>query len=135
MAEKKNKPNDFVGKGIYIFENNLNSDLMLPKLSLDNKRFVGPHKLFKGDSSFLKMVRTNELKLIEIIDTGEPKIMSENKLILDQPDMVKASGKVEHIQASKPNVQLNDSVDNAQEKNPDVLLNEDPAGSIQIIID
>lgn len=123
------------GKGVYIFENNSNSDLLLPKLSLDGKKIIGPHKAFRGNDFFLKMVKTNELKLIQVIDTGDNKVMNENKLILDQPDMVKSTGKVEHVQASKPNVQLNDSNNTSSENKENVLLTEDPSGSIEIIID
>jgi len=107
----------------------------LPKLSLDGKKIIGPHKVFRGTDFFLKMVKQNELKLIQVIDTGENKVMNENKLILDQPDMVKSTGKVEHVQVSKPNVQLNDSNNNKSENQESVLLTEDPSGSIEIIID
>ena len=132
----KNKKNDFSGKGVYIYENNTNADLMLPKLNMDNKKFVGPHKIFKGDSYFLRLVRTNELKLIQVIDNGEEKPMNENKLILDQPDIVKSAGKIEHVQTSS-NVPMNDSknnlIDDPDEKK-DILLNENPSGSIEIVI-
>lgn len=133
----KNKKNDFSGKGVYIYENNTNADLMLPKLNMDNKKFVGPHKIFKGDSYFLRLVKTNELKLIQVIDNGEEKPMNENKLILDQPDIVKSAGKIEHIQKLNSNVAINDSssnlIDNPEEKQ-DILLNENPSGSIEIVI-
>lgn len=132
----KNKKNDFSGKGVYIYENNTNADLMLPKLNMDNKKFVGPHKIFKGDNYFLRLVKTNELKLIQVIDNGEEKPMNENKLILDQPDIVKSAGKIEHVQTSS-NVPMNDSnnnlIDDPDEKK-DILLNENPSGSIEIVI-
>jgi len=131
-----NNKDGLSGKGIYIFENNLKSDFMLPKYSLDGKKIIGPHKNFRGDSYFLSLVRTGELKLIKCIDNGEAQIMNENKLILDQPDIVKSSGKVEHVEVSKPNVPLNDSNTNQPKETQDkVLLTEDPVGSIEVIID
>jgi hypothetical protein len=72
MAENKQKREDaFGGTGIYIFENKTNSDFLLPKLTLDNKRFVGPNQTFRGDSFFFKLVKENMLKLVKVIDNGE----------------------------------------------------------------
>ena len=126
---------ELTGKGIYIYENITNSDFLLPKLTLDNKKSVGPKQKFMGDSYFLNFVRTRMLKLVKVINNGEDQNMNENKLILDQPDMVKAGGKVEHVQVGDKNVQLNDNIDNAEKKQEQVLLTEDPVGSIQIVID
>ena len=133
MSEKKS--NELAGKGVYIFENITNSDFLLPKPNLDNKKFVAPKQKFRGDSYFLNLVKTRMLRLVKVVDNGEDKIMNENKLILDQPDIVKNSGKVEHVQVNNPNVQLNDNVDNVEKKQENVLLTEDPIGSIQIVID
>ncbi len=131
-----NKINGLHGKGVYIYENKLNSDLMLPKHTLDGQKMIRPKQSFRGDSYFLEMVRIGQLKLLKCIDNGEAKIMNENKLILDQPDIVKSCGKVEHVQASKPNIPLNDSNQNNKESTQEkVLLTEDPAGSIEVIID
>ena len=133
MSEKKS--NELAGKGVYIFENITNSDFLLPKPTLDNKKFVAPKQKFMGDSYFLNLVKSRMLRLVKVVNNGEDQVMNENKLILDQPDIVKNSGKVEHVQVNNPNVPLNDNVDNLNKKQEDVLLTEDPVGSIQIVID
>jgi len=127
--------NESSGKGMYLYENNTNSDLLLPRLTLENQKLIRPKQRFKGDSFFLELVRNKMLKLVKVIDNGEDKIMNENKLLLDQPDIVKPAGKVEHIQDNNPNVSLNDNIDNSQKNKEKVLLTEDPVGSIQIVID
>jgi len=127
--------NESSGKGMYLYENNTNSDLLLPRLTLENQKLIRPKQRFKGDSFFLELVRNKMLKLVKVIDNGEDKIMNENKLILDQPDIVKPAGKVEHVQAKNPSISLNDNVDNSQQNQEKVLLTEDPVGSIQIVID
>ena len=127
--------NELSAKGIYLYENNTNSDLLLPRLTLENQKLIRPKQRFKGDSFLLELVRNKMLKLVKVIDNGEDKIMNENKLILDQPDIVKPAGKVEHVQAKNPSISLNDNVDNSQQNQEKVLLTEDPVGSIQIVID
>jgi hypothetical protein len=50
--------------------------------------------------------------------------MSEEKLILDQPDTVTDEGKVEHV-VSKKKKKLNETKSTGEQQ-PDVLLNEGP---------
>ena len=58
--------------------------------------------------------------------------MTEQKLILDQPDTVTAKGTIEHVVDNNvPSQRINDSVDN--NKKPDVLLNESPIDGLEII--
>ena len=60
--------------------------------------------------------------------------MNEQKLILDQPDLVTNQGKVEHVVAPNPKLQpINDAVNPNGSKAQDVLLTEDPVEGLTII--
>lgn len=136
------------GSGLYIYENNTDADLTLPKPTASGVRVVGPRRRFQGDSYFLKLVGSpmNLLRLVEEItpkkttaeiaeeianQKKENANMSQQKLILDQPDTVTAKGKVEHVVNTDTPVQpLNDS---ANQKNADVLLTENPLDGVAII--
>ena len=69
---------------------------------------------------------------------------TESKLLLDQPDTITTTGKVEHVVESQEDTQLNDSTDNKDEHegncscetcSDQMLLNEDPMDGVDIIID
>lgn len=144
------KENMYKGHGIYVFENKTNADLMLPKASLGNQKIIPPNGKFRGDSFFISMVKNNSLKLIEVIQSEEEALkikneninkagdnIMENKLILDQPPTITTKGTVEHIQvnnacSSNKNENLNLT---EEEKNKEILLVEDPVGTIEIIND
>jgi hypothetical protein len=74
------------------------------------------------------MVRSGFLRLIEELQSPESEkaaIMSEQKLILDQPDTVTSSGKVEHVvDNAQPVQKINES---DKQPTPDVLINEAPS--------
>jgi hypothetical protein len=126
--------NAMEGTGLYVYENNSDGDLKLPKPTNSGLKMIGPRGRFQGDSYYLKWVGNpmNMLKLIEQIIPQE-KIMNEQKLILDQPDTVTNLGKVEHVVAKTPVLQpINDSV-NSNGQTPDVLLTEDPVEGLTII--
>lgn len=137
--------NSLSGSGIYVYENNSNADLSLPKLTASGIRVVGPHKRFQGDSYFMSWVGPpmNLLKLVEVIVPQSPqkftneeseKTEMEKKLILDQPDIVTQNGKVEYVVSDDPAMkQLNDNVDTTK-KVPEVLLTEDPLDGVEIIL-
>lgn len=123
---------------IYIYENRSGADLVLPKKSLDGKTEVRNKERFKGDESFFELVRSpyNFLILVEDITLKNDEIkleetkMHTEQLILDQPDIVTTSGKVEtKIVVEKP---LNDSNEN---KDVEVLLTETPIDGLEIIQD
>lgn len=149
IANKYKKENMYKGYGIYVFENNTKADLMLPKPTLSNQKIVPPQGRFRGDSFFLSMVKNNSLKLVEVIQSEDEALKNsnknidsvgdnmENKLILDQPAMVTTKGTVEHVQIGKNcNLKQNENLNvNEEEVNKDVLLVEDPVGSIEIIND
>lgn len=121
------------GEGLYVFRNR-SGELNLPKPAKDGRNKIGPHKEFEGDSYFLEMVRKNELILVKTLITPEQERenMSEQKLILDQPDKVTNEGTVEHV-ISNPAKQLQEQQP-AQEEVKDVLLSEDPVDGVEIIL-
>lgn len=134
--------NSLSGSGVYVYENNSDADLSLPKPTASGVRIVGPRKRFQGDSYFMSWVGPpmNLLKLVEVVVPQSPQKFAneetemENKLILDQPDTVTQSGKVEYVVAGDPAVkQLNDNVDPTK-KVPEVLLTEDPLDGVEIIL-
>jgi len=128
------------GTGRYLYENNTDSDLSLPKPTQSGTKFIGPRKRFEGDSYYMKWVGhpMNLLRLIEkMVDVKEEKetIMQEKKLILDQPDTVTNQGKVEHVVDDQtPRQKLHDSTEAEGSKKPDVLLNESPVDGVEIIL-
>lgn len=138
--------NSMSGSGVYIYENNSDADLSLPKPTESGVRVVGPRKRFQGDSYFMSWVGSpmNLLKLVEVVvpqltreqilNQKEEAEMAENKLILDQPDTITHGGKVEYVLAEDPTVRhLHDNVDPAK-KTPEVLLTEDPLDGVEIIL-
>lgn len=134
--------NNMSGTGIYIYENNTDGDLNLPKPTISGSRTIGPRKRFQGDSYYMKWVGSpmNLLRLIEevvpqtkTLNENKENSMNEKKLILDQPDTVTSKGKVEHVVSEDTPVQsLNDSTNS--DKKPDVLLNESPIEGLEIIL-
>jgi hypothetical protein len=134
--------NNMSGTGIYIYENNTDGDLNLPKPTISGSRTIGPRKRFQGDSYYMKWVGSpmNLLRFIEevvpqtkTLNENKENNMNEKKLILDQPDTVTSKGKVEHVVSEDTPVQsLNDSTNS--DKKPDVLLNESPIEGLEIIL-
>lgn len=134
------------GTGLYIFENNTDSDLKLPKATASGVRIIGPRKRFQGDSYFLNWVG-KPMNLLRLIEEITPKkttqeiaeeiarrnpVMNEQKLILDQPDTITSKGKIEHIVNNELPVQpLNDSASSKPVN--DVLINENPLDGVSII--
>jgi hypothetical protein len=136
--------NSLSGTGSFIFENNTDGDLNLPKSTKTGLRNIGPRKRFEGDSYYMKWVGPpmNLLRLIEEIKEVIPQTLEkenvmneEKKLILDQPDTVNNQGKIEHVitDDAVPQQNLNDST-NPDSKKKDVLLNETPVDGIEIIL-
>ena len=79
---------------------------------------------------FLRLVK--ELQSPEKEQTITEVNMSQEKLILDQPDIVTDQGKVEHV-VSKPVEKINETQQEAEAK-PDVLLNEGPVEGGFVIV-
>jgi len=140
-AQQERRQASLSGTGRYLYENNTDSDLNLPKPTKEGLRNIGPRKRFEGDSYYMKLVGPpmNLLRLIEKVSqteevNKEKKMSEEKKLLLDQPDTISNQGKVEHIVVDQTPVQsLNDSTD-PDGKRPDVLLNESPVDGVEIIL-
>lgn len=127
---------DMHGEGIFLFENNTSGDLYLPKATINGKKIVGHKKQFQGDSYFMKMVRTGELRLIKtILPIGESKEMNkqEEKLLLEQPDQITEDGKIEQVVVKKP-LKLNEKVTEVKSNKSKQLINEDPMAGIEIMV-
>jgi len=125
--------NALKGEGLYLYRNSTNADLKLPKPTNSGVRVVGPKKEFQGDNYYMQLVRAGLLTLVkelqspniqENVEVLKEEKMSEEKLILDQPDTVTEEGKVEHV-VSKKKKKLNETK-STEEQQPDVLLNEGP---------
>lgn len=132
---------DLHGSGIYVYENNTDGDLTLPKATASGLRVVSPRKRFQGDSYFMKWVGNpmNLLRLVEVIqaeNSTKEENMNEKQLILDQPDTITQQGKIERV-VVEPNVApINDATTNElPKKKEDILISENPIDGIEIIID
>lgn len=123
------------GTGMYVFRNRSQvASLELPKASADGKKWVEPGQTWKGDSYFLSMV-PREAVLVESLcekNKEEPKL--EEKLILDQPDQVNSSGKVEH-EINQNDLPIVETVPVDKSKSKDRLITEDPLAGVTIIRD
>ena len=135
-TEQKKKALEYhqTGSGMFVFKNRSNvASLELPKVSADGKKWVGPNQTWKGDSYYLMMV-PKEAVLVESLEVKkkeESKTMAE-KLILDQPDQITTSGRVEHSVVDE--FQINE-VAPIDQKIKDILITEDPLAGVTIIRD
>lgn len=116
------------GEGLYLYRNNTSADLKLPRPTSSGLRSVGPGKEFQGDNYYMQLVKAGFCRLIKEIQSPEQQqaalneVTMEEKLILDQPDMITEQGKVEHVVAkSTPVKKLNEN--DKQDQDP-ILLNE-----------
>jgi hypothetical protein len=143
--------NNMSGTGIYVYENNSDGDLRLPKATASGIKTVGPRKRFQGDSYFMNWVGSpmNLLKLVEVIvpkdniyakkvepeeSLQENTMTNENQLLLDQPDTITNQGKVERV-VVKPTLQpINDNAQPKEHPATEVLLTEDPVDGVTIIL-
>jgi hypothetical protein len=122
MAKRKAA---LMGHGVYIFENNTKGDILLPRPTKSGRKSVGVGEQFVGDDYYMYMLKSGEIKLIEVVEDAN---MPE-KLITDQPPIVSHEGNVEYhkVQTQK---KLNES-DN--EEKEEVLLTESPLDGITIL--
>lgn len=121
------------GSGMFLFRNKSQvASLELPKPSADGKKWVSPNETWKGDSYFLTMV-PREAILVESLSEIKKEEKMVEKLILDQPDQIKVSGKVEHTVAQEEQG-LNEGVPQ-DTKTKEKLLTEDPLSGVTIIRD
>lgn len=119
------------GTGLYLFRNRSKvASLDLPKQSKDGKKWVQPGDTWEGDSYFLSMV-PREATIVKTLVEPNKEVKMEERLILDQPDQVTSSGKVEHKVAD--DLPLNET--NPVKPGEDKLLTEDPLAGVTIIRD
>lgn len=121
------------GEGLYLYENNTDATLTLPRPTKSGVRVVGPRKQFQGDNYYMSMVPAF-LRYIKELQSPqqEREIMNEQKLILDQPDTVTQKGKVEHVvDRNSPAQKLHEQDGDEQS---DILLNEGPVNNGFVIV-
>ncbi len=126
------------GKGLYLYENNSDADLTLPRPTNSGRREIGPREQFQADDYFLQLVRTGNLKLIKELQSPnqeEATMEKEEKLILDQPDTVTNEGTVENVaQPGEPCSEGDACCGGGTGNQPDVLINESPADDDGFVI-
>lgn len=134
-ADQRRKATEYhqAGTGLFVFRNRSSvASLELPKASSDGKKWVEPGQTWKGDSYFLSMV-PREAVLVETLTEQKKEEKMPDKLILDQPDQVTSSGRVEHTVA-QDDLPINEA--NPQETSTkEKLLTEDPLSGVTIIRD
>lgn len=148
--------NNMSGTGVYVYENNTEGDLRLPKPTDSGVRQISPKNKpgcrFQGDSYYLQWVGSpmNLLKLVEevvpkmthteLMDhrakqeqlIEEEAMANEQQLLLDQPDTINHQGKIERVVSEPGQKSLNDNTEVDQK--PEVLLTEDPLDGVEIIL-
>lgn len=133
---KKKLEHHLKGEGLYVYRNASKADLMLPKPAANGQKYVRPGDEFQGDSYFMEMVKTNQVRLVRTLITPEQERgtkMNEEKLICDQPDIVTTQGKVEHVVVTEKKP-LNESGKKQEATSqPEVLINEDPLAGVDIL--
>lgn len=113
---------DMAGVGEFVFENNTKGDLYLPRPTVTGRSKVRLGEQFVGDSYYMQMVKSHELKFIREVE------QPMEKLITEQPPVVTEKGKVEFVQDAQPPVKLE------QDKNSgEILLNEGPLDGVKIL--
>jgi hypothetical protein len=142
-AQKAKSANAHKGEGLHVFRNRTKSDIILDKLAVNNVKIVKPGQEFQGDSYFMKLVNEERTCVLvrTIISPDEERITKkmEEKLIVDQPDIVTTEGTVEHVVVGKEQVKpLNESPccpngcsHDCHKK--DVLITEDPLDGVDIL--
>lgn len=128
--------NDMHGEGLYLYRNNTNADMTLPRPTKSGLRSVGPGKEFQGDNYYMQMVRVGHLRLVKelqapVVEPSEEIMNEEQKLILDQPEIVTNQGQVEHVQSPVQTRPLNEGGNQAK---PDILINESPVDDGFVIV-
>jgi hypothetical protein len=162
-AKKKEKMTRLMsGEGVFIYENNTDADLSLPKPSIEGFTKVGPRRRFKGDSYFMTLVKTPIclLKLIEEVkeEAKTEEIIEEIKINHEKKEDGLINNKVKKVVRKKKKKTKKGSKPKMKEKlildQPDVvteagkleqieneetqvqeekLLTENPSGDIEII--
>lgn len=78
-----------LGHGNYLYENNTDADLSLPKPSKDGQTLIGPRQRFYGDSYFLTLVKPPYilLRLIEEVVETIPNEKNNNNIEIKESEV------------------------------------------------
>jgi hypothetical protein len=139
--KRKKREDALKGSGEYLFVNNTRGELSLEKKPIKSPIPMHPclipmGQTFVGDSYFLNMMRSGEIRLIEVLKPAESErtgIMEEKKLILDQPGRFTNQGQTEHVvptDAPKPLIENKPP----QQPTKDALITEDPIDGVEILL-
>jgi len=134
--KRQKRENALKGDGEYLFVNNTRGDLTLEKPPIKGRNPVPIGQTFVGDNYFLKLMRSGDIRLIEVLKPAEcerTEIMTDQKLILDQPNRFTNQGQTEHV------VPEDKGVKSLIENHPhkpivDKLITEDPLEGVEILL-
>jgi len=138
--KRQKREDSLKGDGEYLFVNNTRGDLMLLKKPIKSPIPMNPCMIpmgqtFIGDSYFLNMMRSGEIRLIETLKPAASErtgIMEEKKLILDQPGRFTNQGQTEHV---VPTDKVKPLIENQPHKPAvDTLITEDPLEGVEILL-
>jgi hypothetical protein len=137
--KRQKRENALKGDGEYRFVNNTRGDLTLEKPPISGKNPVPVGQTFVGDNYFLRMMKTGDIRLVEVIKPAQcerKEIMPEQKLMLDQPSRFTNQGQTEHVvpdnKAAKPLVENQPNQPNKKAAN--TLITEDPLEGVEILL-
>lgn len=140
--KRQKREDSLKGSGEYLFVNNTRGELILPKKPIKSPIPMQPcvipmGQTFVGDSYFLNMMRSGEIRLIETLkpaDNERTGIMEEKKLMLDQPNRFTNQGQTEHVVPDDKTVRP--LIENQPHKQPakDALITEDPIDGVEILL-
>lgn len=122
------------GEGVYVFRNrNAGASLELPKPARDGRKWIEPGATWEGDDYFFSMIPKDAVLVRTVSEPEKKEVKVEQKLILDQPEQVTKSGKVEHKVAE--DLPLNEVSPEGVADAGERLLTEDPLAGVTIIRD
>lgn len=142
MALQKERKEYFLkGRGKFVYRNNVNGELMLPKPTESGQIKVGKNEEWEGDDYYMMLVNAGmaiNVRTIVSVEDHErnQKMLNEQILIVDQPERVTAQGVVEQVivlpENKKKKVVEQTKI---QEQKPaeDKLLIEDPMAGVTIL--
>jgi hypothetical protein len=139
--KRKKREDALKGDGEYLFVNNTRGELTLEKKPIKSPIPMHPclipmGQTFVGDSYFLNMMRSGEIRLIEVLKPAENErtgIMEEKKLILDQPGRFTNQGQTEHVVPDDKTVKPLIENKPPQQSTVDKLITEDPLDGVEIL--
>lgn len=141
--KRKKREDALKGDGEYLFVNNTRGELNLLKKPIKspipmNPCVIPPGQTFVGDSYFLNLQRSGEVRLIEVLKPAANErtgIMEEKKLILDQPNRFTNQGQTEQVVPDEDK-NVKPLIENQPQKQSasDKLIVEDPLEGVEILL-